>query len=135
MAELKGKVVVVTGGSAGVGRAAAQAFAGQGAKVAVLARGLERLASAVQQLKQIGSPETISVQVDVAVPDQVENAAQEIEEKLGPIEIWVNDAMTTVFAPFKQLTGGPRARVCNCGRRNASAGTKGSPQSSSSCSQ
>jgi NAD(P)-dependent dehydrogenase (short-subunit alcohol dehydrogenase family) len=101
---LQDKVVVITGGSAGVGRAAAEAFARHGAKVAVLARGQERLDDTVQELKKLGSPGTLGIQVDVADAQQVENAAGQIEEKLGPIDIWVNDAMVTVLAPFKQMT-------------------------------
>jgi len=106
MDKLQDKVVVVTGGSAGVGRAAAEAFARRGAKVAVLARGRERLESAVQDLKRLGAPEAMSVQVDVADPQQVENAAQQVEGGLGPIDIWINDAMTTVFSPIQPLGAG-----------------------------
>jgi NAD(P)-dependent dehydrogenase (short-subunit alcohol dehydrogenase family) len=103
MVSLQNQVVVVTGGSAGVGRAAAEAFAREGAKVAVLARGRERLEAAVRELKGLGG-QAMSVQVDVADANQVENAARQAEEQLGPIDIWVNDAMTTVFAPFKEVT-------------------------------
>jgi NAD(P)-dependent dehydrogenase (short-subunit alcohol dehydrogenase family) len=102
MTDLRDKVVVVTGGSAGVGRATAIAFAKEGAKVAVLARGRERLDAAVQQLEGLGTT-AMGVQVDVADPNQVENAARQVEERLGPIDVWVNDAMTTVFAPFKDM--------------------------------
>jgi NAD(P)-dependent dehydrogenase (short-subunit alcohol dehydrogenase family) len=103
MANLRDRVVVVTGGSAGVGRAAAQAFARAGAKVAVLARGRERLEAAVRELEGLGA-QAMSAPVDVADAQQVENAARQVEERLGPIDIWVNDAMTTVFAPFKEIT-------------------------------
>jgi len=68
----------------------------------VLARGRERLDAAVQQLEGLGAT-AMSVQVDVADANQVENAAARVEEKLGPIDIWVNGAMTTVFAPFKDM--------------------------------
>lgn len=98
------EVVVVTGGSAGVGRAAARAFARRGARVAVLARGKERLDQAVQELNQYGAADAMGIPVDVADAAQVENAAQQIEEKFGPIDIWVNNAMTTVFAPFTEMT-------------------------------
>ncbi len=98
------QVVVITGGSAGVGRATARAFARRGAKIALLARGQERLDQAVQELKQCGAADAIAIAVDVADAQKVESAASQIEERLGPIDIWVNNAMTTVFAPFKQIT-------------------------------
>ncbi len=103
MADLRDKVVVITGGSAGVGRATAEAFAREGAKVAVLARGQKRLNETVQELQRLGT-QALSVSVDVADAQQVEDAARRVEEQLGPIDIWVNDAMTTVFAPFKLMT-------------------------------
>jgi NAD(P)-dependent dehydrogenase (short-subunit alcohol dehydrogenase family) len=102
MADLREKTVVVTGGSAGVGRATAMAFAREGAKVAVLARGRERLGAAVRELEGLGA-QAMSVPVDMADANQVENAARQVEEQLGPIDIWINDAMTTVFAPFKEM--------------------------------
>lgn len=102
MTSFRNKVVVITGGSAGIGRATARAFAENGAKVAVLARGAERLDDTVQELRALGA-EVMSVQADVADADQVENAAQQIEETLGPIDIWVNNAMATVYGPFKQI--------------------------------
>ncbi|MEN6336493.1 MAG: SDR family oxidoreductase [Phycisphaerales bacterium] len=98
------EVVVITGGSAGVGRATARAFAGRGARIALLARGKDRLDQAVQDVKERGAADALAVAVDVADAGQVENAAQQIEEKFGPIDIWVNDAMTTVFAPFTEMT-------------------------------
>jgi NAD(P)-dependent dehydrogenase (short-subunit alcohol dehydrogenase family) len=103
MAELQGKVVVITGGTAGAGRAIAEAFAREGARVAMLARDPERLERAVYQLEGFGT-RALGLSVDVADPQQVENAAGQVEERLGPIDIWVNDAMTTVFAPFKDMT-------------------------------
>jgi NAD(P)-dependent dehydrogenase (short-subunit alcohol dehydrogenase family) len=102
MADLRDRVVVVTGGSAGVGRATARAFAREGAKVAVLARGRDRLDETVRELEARGA-QAMSVQVDTADPKQVEEAARQVEERLGPIDIWVNGAMTTVFGPFKGL--------------------------------
>ncbi len=103
MVELQDKVVVITGGSAGVGRATAEAFAGEGAKIAVLARGRERLSETVQELQRRGT-QAMSVSVDIAEAQQVEKAAQQVEEQLGPIDIWVNGAMTTIFASFKLMT-------------------------------
>ena len=93
-----GGVVVVTGGTAGVGRATARAFAREGAAVAVVARGHERLEATRAELAELGSRAT-AVEADVADPEQVEGAAKRIEDELGPIEVWVSNAMTTVFAP------------------------------------
>ena len=103
MEDLQEKVVVVTGGTAGAGRAIAEAFARQKAKVAVLAREPERLDRTVRALEDLAT-QAMGIPVDMADPQQVENAAGQVEERLGPIDIWVNDAMTTVFAPFKDTT-------------------------------
>ncbi len=84
MDKLRNGIVVVTGGSAGVGRAIAEAFARHGAKVAVLARGRERLEAAVRDLKRLGAPEAMSVSVDVADAQQVENAANRSRRSLAP---------------------------------------------------
>ncbi|MGE5294412.1 MAG: SDR family oxidoreductase [Solirubrobacterales bacterium] len=105
------EVVVITGGSAGLGRATARAFAPRGAKIALLARGQDRLDQAVEDVKQRGAADAMSVKVDVADAGQVENAAQQIEAKFGPIDIWVNNAMTTVFAPFTEMTADEFHRV------------------------
>lgn len=93
------RVVVIAGGSAGIGRAAACAFARDGAAVAILARGEERLASAVAELVSLGA-RALAIQVDVADSRQVDEAAGRIESELGAIDVWVNNAMVTVFAPF-----------------------------------
>jgi NAD(P)-dependent dehydrogenase (short-subunit alcohol dehydrogenase family) len=98
-----GKVVAITGGSAGVGRAAARAFAREGAAVGVIARGRERLEATRAELLALGSKATF-VEADVAHADQVEAAASRIEEELGPIDVWVSNAMTTVFAPVHETT-------------------------------
>jgi NAD(P)-dependent dehydrogenase (short-subunit alcohol dehydrogenase family) len=92
------KVVVVTGASAGVGRATARAFARRGANVGLLARGPEGLAGALDDVQEEGA-RGLALPTDVSVPEQVEAAASTIEEELGPIDVWVNDAMATVFAP------------------------------------
>jgi short-subunit dehydrogenase len=94
-----GQVVVVTGASAGVGRAAARAFAREGAAVGLIARGKERLEAAAGELER-----SHAVSADVADADAVERAAAEIEEVLGPIDVWVNNAMATVFAPIMTTT-------------------------------
>jgi NAD(P)-dependent dehydrogenase (short-subunit alcohol dehydrogenase family) len=97
----EGQVVVVTGASAGVGRAVARAFGARGARVGLLARGRAGLEAAKGDVEAAGG-RGIAVQTDVADPDQVETAARQVEEAFGPIDVWVNNAMTTVFAPVKE---------------------------------
>jgi NAD(P)-dependent dehydrogenase (short-subunit alcohol dehydrogenase family) len=96
-------VVAVTGASAGVGRATARAFARDGADVGLIARGRERLESARREVEELGRRAAVVV-ADVADAAQVESAAQQIEDELGPIDVWVNNAMTTVFAPVSDTT-------------------------------
>ena len=96
------KIVVVTGASAGVGRAAAMAFARRGDSVALLARGAESLAGAAREVAAVGGNPLV-VPTDVADHDRVDAAAETVETELGPIDVWVNDAMTTVFAPFDAI--------------------------------
>jgi NAD(P)-dependent dehydrogenase (short-subunit alcohol dehydrogenase family) len=97
------QVVVITGGSAGVGRATARAFAAEGAAIALLARGKERLDAAAQEVEHLGG-QGLAVPLDVADADGLEQAAGRIEEELGPIDVWVNNAMATVFSPVSELT-------------------------------
>jgi len=97
------EVVVITGASAGVGRATVWAFAKRGAKIGLLARGIKGLEGAKRDAEQLGG-EALIVQTDVAHADQVEAAAEKVERTLGPIDIWVNVAMTSVFSPFKEMT-------------------------------
>jgi NAD(P)-dependent dehydrogenase (short-subunit alcohol dehydrogenase family) len=96
------EVVVVTGASAGVGRATVRAFAEEGAHIGLLARGPDGLQAAAREVEQKGG-KALVVPTDVADPDQVETAAAAVEEKLGPIDIWVNNAMTSVFAPAWEI--------------------------------
>src|SRR5581483_11418185 len=98
-----GSVVVVTGASAGVGRATAHAFARGGAKLGLIARGKEALEAAAEEVHALGG-EAIAIETDVADAAAVEQAAQTVEERLGAIDIWVNNAMVTVFAPVSELT-------------------------------
>ncbi len=91
------EVVVVTGASGGVGRAIAHAFAKRGAHVALLARGERGLNEAAHEVEQLGGRAMV-VPTDVADHEQVEAAAAAVEAAFGPIDIWVNDAMSTVFA-------------------------------------
>jgi NAD(P)-dependent dehydrogenase (short-subunit alcohol dehydrogenase family) len=98
---LRGKVVVVTGGTAGLGRAAVRAFARRGAHVGILARGQERLDATQREVESLGQ-RALGVRTDVADAGEVEAAADRIEREIGPIDIWVNNAMTSVFAPLKE---------------------------------
>lgn len=98
----KSEVVVITGASAGVGRATARQFARQGARVALIARGKEGLQGAKREIEEMGG-QCLAIQADVADSDAIETAAEEIEQDLGPIDIWVNNPMTSVFAPFWEV--------------------------------
>ncbi len=95
------RIVAITGASAGVGRAAAAAFAGTGAAVALIARGSDRLQATKQEIEARGGV-ALALPADVADAEAVEHAAGRVEDELGPIDVWVNNAMASVFAP---LTG------------------------------
>ena len=97
------EVVVVTGASAGVGRAVACAFAKRGAHIGLLARGHAGLEGARKEVEALGG-KAIAIPTDVSEPDQIEAAASKVEETFGPIDVWVNDAMASVFSPFKEMT-------------------------------
>jgi NAD(P)-dependent dehydrogenase (short-subunit alcohol dehydrogenase family) len=99
---LQGKVVAVTGASAGVGRAAAVAFGEAGATVALLARGDEGVQMAAKEVERAGG-RALAIPTDVADAGQVEAAADRIERELGEVDVWVNDAMTSVFAPLWEI--------------------------------
>jgi len=97
-ASLRDSVVVVTGASSGVGRATARELTRHGARLALLARGEEGLGGARREAEAEGT-RALVVPTDVADPDQVEAAAERAEQELGPIDVWINVAMTSVFAP------------------------------------
>jgi NAD(P)-dependent dehydrogenase (short-subunit alcohol dehydrogenase family) len=99
---LAGSVVTVTGASAGVGRATARAFADRGAAVALLARGGEGLEAARREVEQRGV-RAVALPVDLADFDAVDAAAETAERELGPVDVWVNDAMASVFAPVWEV--------------------------------
>lgn len=96
------ETVVVTGASAGLGRAIAHEFAKHGAQVALLARGEEGLHATVAEIEAKGG-KALAVPTDVADPDAVEAAAAKVEEHFGPIDVWVNNAMASVFSPVKEM--------------------------------
>jgi NAD(P)-dependent dehydrogenase (short-subunit alcohol dehydrogenase family) len=104
------EVVVVTGASAGVGRATVRAFARQGARLGLLARGRAGLEAARRDVEALGG-EALVLATDVADPDQVEQAAAAVEEAFGPIDIWVNDAFCSVFSPARRMTPADYKRV------------------------
>jgi NAD(P)-dependent dehydrogenase (short-subunit alcohol dehydrogenase family) len=104
------QVVVITGASAGVGRATVREFAKHGASIGLLARGRQGLEGAKKDVELLGG-KAIAIPTDVAYPEQVEAAAARIEEELGPIDVWVNNAMTSVFSPIKEMTPDEFKRV------------------------
>src|SRR3954468_4875468 len=104
------QVVAVTGASGGIGRATAIAFGARGAAVALLARGEMGLAGAAEEVEAAGG-RALVVPVDVADPDAVEQAAATVEEQLGAIDVWVNAAFSSVFAPFSEISAKEFARV------------------------
>jgi short-subunit dehydrogenase len=102
-------VVVITGATAGVGRATAQEFARRGYQVAFLARGgLEQTRA---DLEQVGASQVLALEADVADAEAVEQAAARVEAELGPIEVWVNVATTSTFAPFDEVTAEEFRRI------------------------
>src|ERR1700761_6467188 len=97
-----GPVVVITGASAGLGRAIAHAFARKGARIGLLARNPEALEACRQECEVLGGHGLV-IPTDVSVAEQVEAAASRVEEVFGPIDVWVNDAMVSVFSPVKEM--------------------------------
>jgi len=108
--DFKNKIVVVTGASAGLGRAIVREFAAHGATLALLARGRDGLDAAVKEVEKAGGTAK-AYPTDVGDADQVEAAAQAIENDLGPIDFWVNNAMVSVFGPLKQMESADFKRV------------------------
>jgi NAD(P)-dependent dehydrogenase (short-subunit alcohol dehydrogenase family) len=104
------QTVVVTGASAGIGRASAIAFGARGDTVALLARGTAGLDAAARDVEAAGG-KAITIPVDVADPDAVFAAAERVENEVGPVDVWVNVAFTSVFAPFSKITPAEYRRV------------------------
>jgi NAD(P)-dependent dehydrogenase (short-subunit alcohol dehydrogenase family) len=108
--ENRPEVVVITGASAGVGRATAQAFARRGAHIGLLARGAAGLEAAEREAEALGG-RGLAIPTDVADAEAVEAAAAAVEEEFGPIDIWVNNAMNSVFSPVKEMKAEEYRRV------------------------
>lgn len=103
-------VVVITGSSAGLGRAIAHAFAKKGARIGLLARNPEALNAARRECEMLGGA-ALALPTDVSDANAVEEAATRIEAEFGPIDIWVNDAMVSVFSPVKEMEASDYRRV------------------------
>jgi NADP-dependent 3-hydroxy acid dehydrogenase YdfG len=99
---VKKEVVVITGASAGLGRAIARQFGSKGARVGLLARGVQGLEGAKREIEAAGG-KALVLPTDVADADAMEKAAAAVEQEFGPIDIWVNNAMASVFSPVKKM--------------------------------
>jgi NAD(P)-dependent dehydrogenase (short-subunit alcohol dehydrogenase family) len=107
---LNSPVVVITGSSAGLGRAIAHGFAKRGARIGLIARNPEALNAAKKECEALGG-EALVLPVDVSDAAAVDAAASRVEEEFGPIDIWVNDAMVSVFSPVKEMEASDYKRV------------------------
>lgn len=105
-----GKIVVITGATAGLGRALARTFAREGANIALLARDQDRLEAARKEIEEMGV-KALAISMDVAEYEQMESAAAKVEKELGPIDVWINNAMASVFSPIKEMTAEEYRRV------------------------
>ncbi|MGZ3698388.1 MAG: SDR family oxidoreductase [Bdellovibrionota bacterium] len=110
MRSKRAMVIVVTGASAGVGRAVVREFAKRGTKLALIARGRDGLEAAARECNAAGS-EALVLPLDMGNETAVELAAERVEKELGPIDIWVNNAMTSVFSPVHQMSAREYRRV------------------------
>jgi NAD(P)-dependent dehydrogenase (short-subunit alcohol dehydrogenase family) len=106
----KEEVVVITGASAGVGRAAAQAFGKRKAKVGLIARGRDGLEAAKREIEACGG-QALVLPLDVSDHDAVDDAASAVEKEFGPIDIWINNAMLSVFSPIMEMQPDEYRRV------------------------
>jgi len=104
------EVVVVTGASAGLGRAIAERFGSAGAAVALIARGRERLEAAKRSIEAAGGTGLV-LPLDVADADAVQRAADTVERELGPVDVWINNAMVSVYSPIRQMPAAEFRRV------------------------
>ena len=104
------QTVVITGASAGIGRATARLYGGRGANVALIARGQAGLDGAAQDVEEAGG-KALALPADMADYAQVTGAAQQAEDFFGPVDVWINVAFTSVFAPFAEITPEQQQRV------------------------
>src|SRR5687768_12243100 len=109
-AQKENNVVVITGASAGLGRAIAAEFAKHGASVVLIARGEKRLEAAKSEIEKFGG-RVLTFSADVADAAALESIADQVEKTLGPIDIWVNNAMVGVLSPVKDMTPEEYKRV------------------------
>ena len=121
--DLSGKIVAITGASAGVGRATVRSFAERGATIGLLARGEDGLKAARREVEAAGGG-AIDLPCDVSDADAVEQAADAIERELGPIDIWVNNAMVGVFDEFLDVGPEDFRRVTDVTYLGAVNGTR-----------
>jgi NAD(P)-dependent dehydrogenase (short-subunit alcohol dehydrogenase family) len=105
-----GPIVVITGASAGLGRAIAHGFAKRGARIGLVARNPEALEAAKRECEELGG-QALVLPTDVSDADAVDAAASRVEDEFGPIDIWVNDAMVSVFSPVKEMEASDYKRV------------------------
>ena len=114
------ETVIITGASAGVGRATARRFAKDGARIGLLARGVDGLEAAKREVETLGG-RALVLPCDVADAAAVEESAARAERDLGPIDIWINNAMASVFSPVRETQSG-RQRACRADVRRGSSG-------------
>lgn len=105
------RVTVVTGASGGIGRASAEEFARRGDRLALIARGERGLAAAARRATELGADRVLTIPMDVADPDALGAAVERVEDELGPIDVWVNVAFTSVFARFDDISPEEYRRV------------------------
>ncbi len=108
--KLSGKTIVITGASAGLGRSLVREFAKQGVQLGLIARGKEGLEGARKEAEKLGS-KALAIETDVSDAQQIESARKQIEERFGNIDIWINNAMVSVFGEFKNITSEEFKRV------------------------
>jgi short-subunit dehydrogenase len=107
---VKSQTVIVTGASAGVGRATVRAFARRGARLGLIARGADALEATAREVESLGG-RALVLPADVADATRVDEAAAEAERRLGPIDVWVNNAMVSVFSPVSEMRADEYRRV------------------------
>lgn len=122
------KVVVITGASAGLGRAIAREFGEHGARIGLIARGKDGLKGAKNEIEKLGG-KAIAIPTDVGKSAQVQKAARKVEDTFGPIDVWINNAMVSVFSPFKSVKPDEFKRVTEVTYLGQVYGTKAALES------